>query len=126
MTPELKKNIMIAVAVIALAGAAWTLWGYFASAGASGVDGRIELTVLCGNEKCNYTAVADVNELTPPASGKAGRTPFNGPGYKCPKCGKETLYVSPFECPKCKTLFLMSKGASGAPEAKCPKCGQIQ
>ena len=115
---------MIAVAVIALAAAAWMMWGYLGSAGAAGVEGRIVLKVLCN--QCKYTAETDVSSLTPPAAGKAARTPVTGPGYKCPKCGKETLYVSPFECPKCKTLFLMSKGASGAPEAKCPKCGQIQ
>lgn len=122
MTPEVKKNIMIAVAVIALAGAAWTLWGYFGSSGATGVAGRIEVKVLCDN--CKYTADAEVSELTPPAGGQVARAPLFGPGYKCPKCGKETLYPNPYVCPKCQTLFLTSKGAAGAPERKCPKCGQ--
>lgn len=83
------------------------------------------MKVLCAS--CNHTADVEVSELTPPAGGgKAARMPFGGPGYKCPKCGKETLYANPLVCPKCQTLFLMTKGASGAPESKCPKCGQVQ
>jgi hypothetical protein len=124
MTPETKKNSLIAVAVIALAGAAWMTWGYLGSAGASGVEGRIEVKVFC--DKCKYTADAEVSELTPPTGGKAARAPIYGPGYKCPKCKQETLYVNPTVCTKCQTLFLKSKGASGASEYKCPKCGQVQ
>ncbi|HOW70561.1 MAG TPA: hypothetical protein PKY77_08175 [Phycisphaerae bacterium] len=124
MTPETKRNAVIAVTVVAVAVAAWMTWGYLGRAGASGVEGRIELKVFC--DQCKYTADAELSELTPPAGGKAARAPIFGPGYKCPKCGKETLYANPYVCTKCQTLFLMSKGASGAPERKCPKCGEVQ
>lgn len=123
MTPEVKKNIMIAVAVIALAGAVWTLWGYLGSSGATGVAGRIEVKVLCDN--CKYTTDTEVSALTLPPGGQVARAPLFGAGYKCPKCSKETLYPNPYVCPKCQTLFLMSVGATGAPERKCPKCGQV-
>lgn len=105
------------VLIVALAVAA--VWMFRSSAsGEAGTAGRLKPAALCS--ACGYYVEGSALEL----EGDGGaRAPIYGPGYKCPKCGKKTLYVNPFICGKCKTPFLLGKDDTGKAVAKCPKCG---
>lgn len=92
----------------------WTFW----PARPAGADtGSLVPKLLCSG--CGL--LADVSQVK--LEGDAARAPAMGPGYKCPKCQKRSLYPNPYICSKCKTPFLLGKDKSGEFSSKCPKCG---
>lgn len=105
------------VVIVALAVAA--VWMFRSSAsGEAGAAGRLKPAALCS--ACGYYVEGSALKLE---GGDGARAPLYGPGYKCPKCGKDTLYLNPFTCPKCKTRFLLGQAGTGKAASKCPKCG---
>jgi hypothetical protein len=104
---------LVALVEAALGGMVWSLaWGD------DGGSGTIKPAAMCS--ACGYYAEGSALKLE---GGGGSRAPVFGPGYKCPRCGKNTLYINPFTCEKCKTHFLLSKSRDGKVVAMCPKCG---
>jgi hypothetical protein len=103
------------LAVLGVAALSWTVWAF--ALGGGGTTGDLKPAALCS--ACGYFAEGPQLKL----EGSGARAPVYGPGYKCPKCGKETLYVNPFICQKCKTPFLLVQSGAGKAVAKCPRCG---
>lgn len=87
-------------------------------------DGDIDQSALCAS--CGHYAELTqtaLYALLPPEVPMAAFGPSDGPGYRCPECGKATFYPNPITCEKCSTKFLISRDEFGAHVAKCPKCG---
>jgi DNA-directed RNA polymerase subunit M/transcription elongation factor TFIIS len=128
MAARTKKTLLGAITaatVILVSGLAWL--------GISGCSSKADappqsVTVLCANEKCGFSGQVELKSLVFAASGakRPARMPSVGPGYKCPKCGQNTLYTDPMKCNNCGTLFLPRQDASGAFVQSCPKCGKSQ
>ena len=119
-----EKLYRVALAVIALGAVGvlgWVIW----SSGSGGGSGEDDFgqEVLCS--ECKYfgeMTMSDLAPLAPGGGGRAAMAPAYGAGYKCPKCGKQTLYTNPIKCPKCGTRFLVTSGPGGVPLDTCPKC----
>lgn len=126
MAQQNQKLSWVGVAVLAVAVVGGLLWYQFK--GASSVEARApqKTTVLCADEKCGFSGDLELKSLTFAAGAgqQAARAPIYGPGYKCPKCGRNTLYSDPLKCVGCGTLYLPRQDASGAIVQRCPKCGK--
>jgi hypothetical protein len=116
-----QKALLAAAVVVIVAGVGWSIAGAFRG-GATSKEPDMSMPVLCS--ACGYHAPVMLAELK--RNGQPALAPMFGPGYVCPSCGKTTLYANPTVCEKCKSLFLMSPGPSGAAVEKCPKCGWIR
>lgn len=108
-----------AIAVVCMAGTAWFLWPSPGDTRPEPGVGALVPKVLCSS--CGFCADAKSVELV----GDAAVAPALGPGYKCPKCNKPTLYTNPYVCKKCATPFLGQPDGAGNFVGKCPKCGTV-
>ena len=110
-------GLLAAVAVLALG---WAVWrGFGGRADESPIPSRV--TVLCANEKCQYFGEIETKKLVLPAGGhkRPARNPTLGPGYKCPKCGEDTLYPDPVKCSACGAFFFVGRDATAR------SCGSV-
>jgi hypothetical protein len=125
MAQQSQKLTWGATAVLVAAIVGWLLWSQF-KGGPAEVGAPEKATVLCANEKCGYSGEIEVKNLAFAAGAgqQPARAPIYGPGYKCPKCGQNTLYKDPQKCASCGTLYLPRQDASGAIIQRCPKCGK--
>ncbi len=105
-----------AIIVVLAVAAVWIIWS--SASGEAGTAGGLKPAALCA--ACGYYVEGSALKLE---GGEGARAPLYGPGYKCPKCGKDALYPNPFTCPKCKTHFLLGQAGTGKEAGKCPKCG---
>ncbi len=124
MSSQVHKGVFGSVTFLVIGLAGCVFLGQLCGCSNKTAEAESGVTVLCG--KCGYSGECSLAKLVPPAGGQAARSPVYGPGYKCPKCGQETLYTRPMKCSGCGTLYLSSKDASGAIVSKCPKCGKEQ
>ncbi len=127
MAEKTQKTAFGVLAVAAVLVLGWLVWRQVSGSPDADQVPRTFL-VLCANPKCQYSGEVEPNKLIFPGGGqkRPARTPAIGPGYKCPKCGQDTLYTEPMKCDACGTLFLGVTDASGASVRKCPKCGKVQ
>jgi hypothetical protein len=104
----------------------WLLWYQFKGGSSAEARAPQKTPVLCAAEKCGYSGELELKSLTFAAGAgqQAARAPVYGPGYKCPKCGQNTLYTDPMKCSTCGTLYLPRLDASGAIVQRCPKCNK--
>lgn len=116
------QNVAIGVGALVVLAIGLVVWTFAGGGGAA--DGKEATeTVLCANPKCGHSGELPASQLAAPSSGKEpARMPADGPGYKCPKCGQDTLYPGAIKCDQCGTLYLMSRDAGGRRVARCPKC----
>jgi len=127
MSEKMYKTLLGVLGIAAIAVMGWALWSSLSGGDNPSGEKDVEITVLCST--CGYLDKMTVSQLAPymPSGGRRPAiAPMYGPGYKCPKCGKQTLYPNPIKCPKCGTYFLLRPDASGAAIVKCPKCGWTQ
>ncbi len=103
----------LGLAAICAVAVAWALRPSEPGAG----EGTLVPKVLCSS--CEF--FGDVTQVR--LEGTAARVPVLGPGYKCPKCQKDTLYPNPYICKNCGKPFLAAAEGSGELSSKCPKCG---
>lgn len=82
-----------------------------------------KLSAMCSDAKCGFMEELSTSKLVEPSSGSAAGSPAVGPGYKCPKCGKETLYTTVVKCGQCQTAYLPTRDEGGRTVRRCPKCG---
>lgn len=122
MSKALKQPVLAIVAVVAFGAAIWIFLTHRAPAGTGDTD--IKQTALCAD--CGYFAETSLSALmqnTPRNGALPAMCPADGPGFKCPQCGKLTLYTNPIVCQKCGKKFLISRDARGEHVVKCPGCG---
>jgi DNA-directed RNA polymerase subunit RPC12/RpoP len=122
MAGNRKQAVLGGIAAAALIAAAVLF--YLHGQAATATDGDIDQSALCSS--CGHYAdltQAALYALLPTEVPMAAMCPGDGPGYRCPACGKPTFYPNPITCEKCSTKFLISRDAFGAHVAKCPKCG---
>ena len=125
MTEQTRKVVLGAVVAVAVVAIGLVVWRQ--ASDSSAADNRSNtVTVLCANEKCGYSGEAESKKLVfaGGANDQPAQAPAYGLGYKCPKCGKNSLYMEPMKCGSCGTLFLPRLDASGAMVQNCPKCGK--
>lgn len=124
MSAQNQKIVVGGLAGVAVLVMAWVLWSQLGGEGRLSGSDTVKEAVLCGDPKCGFSGEMAYAELKTSAGiAQAARAPVYGPGYKCTKCGKDTLYTNPTACAKCNTRFLTSRDASGYILDKCPKCG---
>jgi hypothetical protein len=111
-----KPFLIGGLAVLAVGAFGWMTWSSLAAKG--GTPGSLKPAAMCS--ACGFHAEGSTLKLE--GTG-AARAPIYGPGYKCPKCGKQTLYVNPLLCQKCKAPFLFGQSGAGKTATRCPKCG---
>jgi len=113
--------VLVAGGLVVLLG-----WAAFHSSG-NPVDAAPQtVSALCDNPKCAFSGTVERKKLAFDASAgkRPAASPLAGPGYKCPKCGQNTLYTDPMKCPGCGTFYLSHRDASGQVVNSCPKCGK--
>ena len=118
-TRKLGRRTIVLLAIFGVVCVAGFVWKIRQPAAAADETAGTSLVpkVLCSS--CGFLGEADQVKL----AGEAARAPALGPGFKCPQCGKNTLYPNPYICRKCGKPFLMSKNASEELTSKCPQCG---
>jgi hypothetical protein len=124
MSTKTQKIVLGAVAALAVVVMAWVVWAQASGQEAGGGKEGSHVPVLCANARCGHVGEASLPKLVPPGGGSPARAPAWGPGYKCPKCGQETLYTEPKKCEKCGTLYLSTVDANGSIVSQCPKCNK--
>jgi hypothetical protein len=125
MTDQAKKILFGAIAAVAIILMGLVIWHQGSGSSADGPAPQT-VTALCANEKCGFSGEVEMRNLVFAARGRPAIVPSVGPGYKCPKCGQNTLYTQPVKCGGCGTLFLPRQNESGAIVQTCPKCGKGQ
>ncbi len=127
MAGQTQKLLLGVAAVVAVVVLGWLVWSRV-SDGSDTDRAPRTVPVLCANDKCGYSGEVEPKDLVfaAGASMQPARAPIWGPGYKCPKCGENTLYTGSIKCSGCGAPFLPSFDASGSVVRKCPKCGKMQ
>lgn len=120
MDSEKSKKILIAIAVVCLAAAAFMVLKNTKSE--SGPPGGVgDLSYKC--TKCGATKL--INRDTAIKMGRElGTSGFGPPVLDCTACGaKRTLTVAK-QCPGCSTIYFPGESKDPQAPMKCPKCGK--
>ncbi|MBP7934747.1 MAG: hypothetical protein KA354_08890 [Phycisphaerae bacterium] len=117
---SLGRGLLIvgAVAAVCIGGMVWILRPSDETKPEPGISAFVA-KVLCSS--CGFFGDAKAVAL----DGDSAAAPALGPGYKCPKCNKRTLYANPYLCKQCGTPFLGQPNGAGDFIGKCPKCGLV-
>ena len=121
MDSEKSKKILIAVAVVCLAVAAFVALRNLKSE--SGPPGGVgDMAYKC--TKCGHSEMINRDTAMKMARQQGGAPGFGPPALNCPGCGASKAMQFAQNCPACGEIFFLGQAKDPQLPLKCPKCGK--
>jgi len=122
MTEELKKYLLIGIAIVCLSIGGIIMYRSFSGGSSGTAGGNRDIALMCSSCGGFEIPVDEFRELMS-SQGPMGRMM---PGQqnmamKCPKCSNKTCYMAQ-KCQQCENIYVFGQARDQKYPDRCPKC----